>query len=204
MTSAKKLLLLGGAVLALSLAGCGTRKPKVVEQPVEQIPVPTPAPVEEAPTHWTRPTGDSIREEMRAVWLTTVYGLDWPRDKADTPDGVRRQKESLLRILDRLQADGYNTVFLQLRHSGTVIYPSDYEPLSTRFAGEGFFGDYDPVRFAIEACHARGLSLHAWLVTYPLSSSKRAPHPILTDHPGWAIPHTSIQGAPRYAHTSRI
>ena len=155
MTSAKKLLLLGGAVLALSLAGCGTRKPKVVEQPAEQIPVPTPAPVEEAPTHWTRPTGDSIREEMRAVWLTTVYGLDWPRDKADTPDGVRRQKESLLRILDRLQADGYNTVFLQLRHSGTVIYPSDYEPLSTRFAGEGFFGDYYPVRFAIEACHAR-------------------------------------------------
>ena len=189
MTSAKKFLLLGGAVLALSLAGCGTRKPKVVEQPVEQIPVPTPAPIEEAPTHWTRPTGDSIREEMRAVWLTTVYGLDWPRDKADTPDGVRRQQESLLRILDRLQADGYNTVFLQLRHSGTVIYPSDYEPLSTRFAGEGFFGDYDPVRFAIEACHARGLSLHAWLVTYPLSSSKRAPHPILTDHPGWAIPH---------------
>gem|GEM_PF-3903573 len=89
MTSAKKLQLLGGAVLALSLAGCGTRKPKAVEQPVEQIPVPTPAPVEDTTSHWTRPTGDSIREEMRAVWLTTVYGLDWPRDKADTPDGVR-------------------------------------------------------------------------------------------------------------------
>lgn len=185
MKRTKALLLLGG--ILLGLGSCGT--PKLHQAPVKQTPAPVPAPVAVRQTQWMRPTGDSIHEEMRAVWLTTVYGLDWPRDKADTPDGVRRQKESLVRILDRLQADGYNTVFLQLRHSGTVIYPSDYEPLSTRFAGEGFFGDYDPVRFAIEACHERGLSLHAWIVTYPLSSSKRYPHPILSDHPSWAIPH---------------
>ena len=187
MKRTKALLLLSSILLGLGLSSCGVRKPLPAPTPKKQISLPpSPSP---AFTQWTRPTGDSIHEEMRAVWITTVYGLDWPRDKADTPDGVRRQKESLIRILDRLQADGYNTVFLQLRHSGTVIYPSDYEPLSTRFAGEGFFGDYDPVRFAIEACHERGLSLHAWFVTYPLSSSKRYPHPILSDHPGWAIPH---------------
>ena len=187
MTTTKLFALLSGALL-LSLASCGTKKPHTPEPtPPSQVPIVITPPTEEP--RWVRPAGDSIREEMRAVWLTTVYGLDWPRDQADTPDGVRRQKESLLRILDRLKSDGYNTVFLQLRHSGTVIYPSDYEPLSTRFAGEGFFGDYDPVQFAIKACHERGLSLHAWLVTYPLSSSKRAPHPILRDHPSWAIAH---------------
>ena len=187
MTTTKLFALLCGALL-LSLASCGTKKPHTPEPtPPSQVPIVITPPTEEP--RWVRPAGDSIREEMRAVWLTTVYGLDWPRDQADTPDGVRRQKESLLRILDRLKSDGYNTVFLQLRHSGTVIYPSDYEPLSTRFAGEGFFGDYDPVQFAIKACHERGLSLHAWLVTYPLSSSKRAPHPILRDHPSWAIAH---------------
>lgn len=174
------------ATLALLLASCGAKK-SVPSPPSEQVPVSPERP--QMTSSWSRPTGDSIREEMRAVWLTTVYGLDWPRDKADTPSGVRRQKESLLRILDRLKADGYNTVFLQLRHSGAVIYPSDYEPLSTRFAGEGFYGDYDPVTFALEACHERGLSLHAWLVTYPLVSSKRSPHPLLRDHPDWVIAH---------------
>ena len=137
-------------MLALSLAGCGTRKPKVVEQPAEQIPVPTPAPVEEAPTHWTRPTGDSIREEMRAVWLTTVYGLDWPRDKADTPAAcaARRSRSCVSLTACKLMATTRSS-----SSSATAVrssYPSDYEPLSTRFAGEGFFGDYDPVRFAIE------------------------------------------------------
>ncbi len=173
--------------LALLLASCGTKKPIPVPEVPEQKPIAPPAP--QVIQHWSRPAGDSIREEMRGVWITTVYGLDWPSDKADTPYGVRRQKEALTRILDRLKEDGYNTVFLQLRHSGAVIYPSDYEPLSTRFAGEGFFGDYDPIHFAIQACHERGLSIHAWLVTYPLVSPKRAPHPLLRDHSDWVIAH---------------
>lgn len=187
MKHRKLLAFVASTTLALLLASCGAKKPsKPAEVPEQQPVIPTPV---LTPQHWERPTGDSIREEMRGIWLTTVYGLDWPSDRADTPNGVRRQKEALVRILDRLKEDGYNTVFLQLRHSGAVIYPSDYEPLSTRFAGEGFFGDYDPVRFAIQACHERGLSLHAWLVTYPLVSSKRAPHPLLRDHPDWVIAH---------------
>ena len=104
-----------------------------------------------------------------------------------TACAARRSRSCVL--LDRLQADGYNTVFLQLRHSGTVIYPSDYEPLSTALRWRRLLR-----RLRSRALRYRGLprtwlSLHAWLVTYPLSSSKRAPHPILTDHPGWAIPH---------------
>lgn len=187
MKQRKLLAFVASTTLALLLASCGAKKPSPPVEVPEQQPIP-PAPIETT-QQWVRPGGDSIREEMRGVWITTVYGLDWPSDKADTPNGIRRQQEALIRILDRLKEDGYNTVFLQLRHSGAVIYPTDYEPLSTRFAGDGFFGDYDPVTFAIQACHERGLSLHAWLVTYPLVSSKRAPHPILRDHPDWVIAH---------------
>lgn len=174
-------------MLALLLTGCGTRK---------HLPA-TPAPTEEresiAPVGlvgpaWVAPTGDSIHQEMRAVWLTTVYGLDWPRDKADTPEALRRQKAHLEQILDRLQADGYNTVFLQLRHSGTTIYPDGYEPQSSRFTTEDG-SDYDPVIFALEACHKRGLAMHAWLVTYPLVSSRNNPHPLTEDHPEWVFRH---------------
>lgn len=174
--------------LLLVLSACGVRRPKVPHTPPPAAKIDSSS-IELTP--WQRPTGDSIHQEMRAVWLTTVWGLDWPRDRADTPDGMRRQQESLLRILDRLKHDGYNTVFLQVRHSGTTIYRSDYEPTASAIAGSGFFDkSYDPLSFAVAACHERGLAVHAWMVTYPLvSRDKRAPHPILRDHPSWAIAH---------------
>lgn len=126
---------------------------------------------------------------MRAVWLTTAYGLDWPSAKADTPNGIRRQKEELDRILDRLKADGYNTVFYQARLSGSVTYRSDKEPFARVFTASGEAPNYDPLEYAIAACHQRGLSIHAWLVTYPLSSSKKRPHPILQKNKRWVIAH---------------
>ena len=172
--------------LLLLLSACGVRRP----QPQPVVP---PVKVDTTSielTPWVRPTGDSIRQEMRGVWLTTVWGLDWPKDKADTPDGIRRQKESLDRTLRRLKADGYNTVFLQVRHSGTTLYRSPYEPASPAIAGEGFFeAGYDPLTYAVEACHQLGLAVHAWMVTYPLVSPKRSPHPLLRDHADWAIAH---------------
>ncbi len=169
----------------LALSGCGAKKQHLAEVPAEPVRVHVPPP----PTAWRPPVGDSIRHEMRAVWLTTAYGLDWPRTKADTPDGIRRQKQELERILDRLASDGYNTVFFQARLSGNTTYYSDSEPFSRVFTSSGERPDYDPLAFAIEACHRRGLALHAWIVTYPLASSRQRPHPIMQRNPSWAISH---------------
>ena len=41
--------------------------------------------------------------EVRAAWITAVYGLDWPRTRATTPQTIRKQKEELVDILDKLQ-----------------------------------------------------------------------------------------------------
>ena len=38
--------------------------------------------------------------EMRAVWLTSIFGLDWPKVSADTYSGMVRQQESLDKMLD--------------------------------------------------------------------------------------------------------
>ena len=179
------------ALLAvLVLWACGAKK-KVVEdsippqEPTEQT---TPFVPKPPVLSWTPPLGDSIRHEMRAVWLTTAYGLDWPKVKADTPNGIRRQKEELERILDRLVADGYNTVFFQARLSGSVNYYSN-EPFSRVFTSDGTRPNYDPLKFAVEACHKRGLAIHAWLVTYPLSGIRGVPHPLARANPSWAIVH---------------
>ena len=48
--------------------------------------------------------------EVRAAWITAVYGLDWPRTRATTPQTIRKQKEELVDILDKLKAANFNTV----------------------------------------------------------------------------------------------
>ena len=107
--------------------------------------------------------------ETRAVWLTTVKSLDWPKTKADSPAGAERQKRELTDMLDRLKAININTILLQTRIRGTVIYPSRLEPWDVCLTGrEGVSPGYDPLRFAIEECHKRGMKIQAWVVTLPL------------------------------------
>ena len=57
------------------------------------------------------------KHEVRAAWITAVYGLDWPRTRATTPQGIRKQKEELVDILDKLKAANFNTVLFQTLYS---------------------------------------------------------------------------------------
>lgn len=112
----------------------------------------------------TMPQGESPKYEIRAVWLTTIGGIDWPNFH-----NAEMQKAELCDMLDHLKKVGINTVLLQTRIRGTVIYPSAYEPWDDCITGEeGKAPNYDPLAFAIEECHKRGLQLHAWLVTIPI------------------------------------
>lgn len=107
--------------------------------------------------------------ETRAVWLTTIGGLDWPRTKASNESSIQRQKEELCHILDQYKRLNLNTVILQTRVRGSVIYPSAYEPWDDCLTGHpGKHPGYDPLAYCIEECHRRGMELHAWIVCIPL------------------------------------
>lgn len=111
----------------------------------------------------------SPKREVRAVWLTTIGGLDWPHSYAQSTGSIERQKKELLSLLDLYQQAGINTVLLQTRIRGTVIYPSKYEPWDGCLSGfPGRSPGYDALRFAIDECHRRGMELHAWVVTIPI------------------------------------
>lgn len=119
----------------------------------------------------------SPKHEVRAAWITAVYGLDWPRTKATTPAGIRRQKEELIDILDRLKEANFNTVLFQTRTRGDVLYRSDIEPFNSILTGKtGGDPGYDPLAFAVEECHKRGMECHAWMVTIPLGGKNMWPH----------------------------
>ena len=107
--------------------------------------------------------------EVRAVWLTTLNGLDWPSVKATNSEAVERQKRQLTTILDQLARANVNTILFQTRVRGTTIYPSQIEPWDGCLTGTpGRNPGYDPLQFAIDECHKRGMELHAWVVAIPV------------------------------------
>ena len=126
--------------------------------------------------------------EVRAVWVTTLNGLDWPTTKATNETNRQRQQQELCQLLDQLQACHINTVILQTRIRGSVIYPSKIEPWDVALTGQ-YDRDpgYDPLAFAIEETHRRGMELHAWIVTVPAFktavASKMGKRSLFKTHP---------------------
>ncbi len=139
------------SLLACLLAGCGDR-----EKPKEQPQTP--------------PTAQKT-QPVRGVWLTTVYGLDWPSRASVTTfsdaDRIRMQQQELIAKLDNMVRLGINTVYFQVKPDGTALYRSALLPWSPVLTGTvGKDPGYDPLAFVIEQAHYRGLKVHAWLNPY--------------------------------------
>lgn len=112
--------------------------------------------------------------ETRAVWLTTIGGLDWPRIQATDATSRERQKQELVRILDNYKRANINTVIFQTRVRAALLYPSKIEPWELSLTGTaGRNPGYDPLAFCIEECHKRGMELHAWVVCIPIGTNER-------------------------------
>jgi uncharacterized lipoprotein YddW (UPF0748 family) len=101
-----------------------------------------------------------IERETRAVWLTTNHRLDWPPQTYN----AEKQKQALIEILDNIKSKNLNTIYFQVRSNGTILFNSSFEPFSPYITGEvDETPSYDPLKFAIEQAHKRGLEIHAWL-----------------------------------------
>jgi uncharacterized lipoprotein YddW (UPF0748 family) len=126
---------------------------------------------------------------LRGAWVTSVFNLDWPTNRLALP---ATQQAELLRILDTLRNTGFNSVFLQVRTGSDALYNSSHEPWSFYLTGtEGQAPNplWDPLQFAIDAAHARGLELHAWINPYRArtGSFTLAPNHVINQHPDWIL-----------------
>ena len=117
------------------------------------------------------------KHEFRASWMTTGYGLDWPRNKT-----IDAQKAELQQKLDALVVGNHNAVCLQVRSFADAIYKSSYEPWADCLTGtRGQDPGYDPLAFAIEEAHKRGLELHVWVNPFRVTPSGK----LSEDDPVW-------------------
>lgn len=112
-----------------------------------------------------------IDREFRGVWVATVDNIDYP-SKPGLP--VAQLKSELLAVIEKCADLGINAIVLQVRPSADAFYLSPHEPWSwylTGQQGKAPADGFDPLRFAIEESHKRGIELHAWCNPY------RALHP---------------------------
>src|SRR5260221_6094874 len=104
--------------------------------------------------------------EFRAVWIATVNNIDWPSQKNLSSF---EQKAELVKILDRAAELNLNAVIFQVRPACDAMYASRIEPWSeylTGTMGQAPQPFYDPLAFAIDEAHKRGMELHAWFNPY--------------------------------------
>ena len=165
MTRTAQFFLHPGLLLALLLAGCSASS-GVVQAPEAS---------ENIDAAWIRANAPHVDREFRAVWVATVANIDWP----STPGlPTHLQQEELLDILDRIGQLGLNAVILQIRPTADALFESRLEPWSfylTGVNGRAPEPVWDPLAFAVDEAHRRGLDLHVWLNPY------RAWHPTAPD-----------------------
>ncbi len=116
----------------------------------------------------------SVGREFRGVWVASVDNIDWPSRRGLSTAAAKRE---LITLLERARAAGLNAVIFQVRPAGDALYASKLEPWSEYLTGRQGVAPkpaWDPLAFAVQEAHARGLELHAWFNPY------RARHPSAT------------------------
>jgi uncharacterized lipoprotein YddW (UPF0748 family) len=106
------------------------------------------------------------KRELRAAWIATVGNIDWPSKSGLSSD---EQKAEFIYLLNLMQMANLNCAIVQIRPSADAFYPSALEGWSKYLSGtEGMPPTpyYDPLQFMVEACHERGMELHAWFNPY--------------------------------------
>jgi len=148
-------------------------------------------------------SAQSPKRDVRAVWLSTAWNLDWPPSGNKVPAATgsnesaretarNAQKTSMDNILNKLQAANFNTVFFQVRPMSDALYKSKYEPWSSYLSSvRGADPGWDPLTYIVEEAHKRGIEVHAWLNPYRYSTAVGWKGTLANDydraHPDWIM-----------------
>ena len=110
------------------------------------------------------------KREFRGAWLHVIGQSQWMNKT------VAQQKRYIEEQLDLLQQAGCNAVIFQVRPTADALYKSELEPWSywlTGKRGKAPSPIWDPMEYAIEEAHKRGMEFHAWLNPYRVTSNAK-------------------------------
>ena len=131
---------------------------------------------------------DNPKREFRGAWIHVIGQSQW-MDKSP-----KAQREYITEQFGLLEQAGCNAVIFQVRPTADALYKSQYEPWSywlTGRRGKAPAEDWDPLAFAIEEAHRRGMELHAWLNPYRVTSNAKETLP--ENHDANTQPHRFVK-----------
>ncbi len=111
--------------------------------------------------------------EIRAMWVL--------RGSLGTPDQIT----SLVRSA---REHGFNTLFVQVRGRGDAYFRGGIEPRPPELLRQQ--ASFDPLASVLQAAHAAGLRVHAWVNVNFVSSATYLPSArehLIYRHPGWLM-----------------
>ena len=134
------------------------------------------------------------KREFRGAWVATVANIDWPSSPTAP---ASQQMSQLTTLLDALHSSGISAVIFQVRPECDALYLSSIEPWSYYLTGtQGLAASYDPLQFAVDEAHKRGMELHAWfnpfravrvIGLYPVAANH-----VSVLHPDWILTFPGI------------
>ncbi|WP_432667581.1 family 10 glycosylhydrolase [Wukongibacter baidiensis] len=135
------------------------------------------------------------KRELRAIWVATVYGLDYPLAGVTTESETL--KKEIIEMLDNIQGMGFNTVFFQVRPAADALYPSKIFPWSKYLTGDQMTppeDGFDPLEFIITEAHKRDIEIHPWINPYRITMKTSDLDELAYDHPArvhpeWVVAH---------------
>ncbi len=141
--------------------------------------------------------GSAEVDEMRGVWLASVWNIDFPSRAGLDPDSLKREADT---VISTVKEVGLNAIFFQVRPMSDALYKSKIYPTSeclTGKQGKPLTDDFDILEYMVEKSHAEGIQLHAWVNPLRITNgSKAAPKVNLEDlaennparlHPEWVV-----------------
>lgn len=130
-----------------------------------------------------------INQDLKGVWVSTVFGLDFSKTKNYD---MEKQKQEIDEIVKNVKDWGLNAIFLQVKPSNAVIYPSKVHPWDACLTGvEGVDPGYDPLKYFVTKAHENNIELHAWINPYRAALttdlSKLSNRNVVKQHPDWVF-----------------
>jgi uncharacterized lipoprotein YddW (UPF0748 family) len=111
--------------------------------------------------------------EVRALWVT--------RSSLSSPAAIER-------VVSAASANGFNTLFVQVRGRGDAFFNSGLELRAASLAAQP--EDFDPLAVTLARAREAGLRVHAWINVNLVSSSTELPSSrdhVIYEHPEWLM-----------------
>src|SRR6188768_1194553 len=125
------------------------------------------------PSSRTIASSEAPSSETRALWVQR---------------GSLASPQSIATLVKSASEHGFTTLLVQVRGRGDAYYLGGIEPRATELLRQA--DDFDPLATVLDAGHAAGLRIHAWINVNLISSAAELPSArehVIYRHPAWLM-----------------